>query len=256
MLTREETEGYDWGGNPEKVDFGVLFSCRLELLKKAYERFAPTEEYHRFLEKNRDWLEDYGLFMALKKKASYASWQYWPEPVRMRQKEAIARSREQLKEEIHFHWFLQYEFFTQWQKLRAYAHKNGISIIGDVPIYVPLDSTDVWADPQEFDLDEQGNPVEVAGVPPDAFTADGQLWGNPLYRWENMEKTGYRWWIRRLKAASHMYDVVRLDHFRGFESYWAVPAGNKTAAAGHWKKGPGKSFISAVRKALPELRCP
>jgi len=171
----------------------------------------------------------------------------------MRFPEVIADCRRELSDTIRFQQFLQYLFFRQWKALRSYANEKGIRIIGDVPIYVPLDSADVWAEPQLFQLDASCRPKRVAGCPPDSFSADGQLWGNPLYDWDKMKKTGYQWWIRRLSAAARMYDVVRFDHFRGFESYWSIPAGDKTAAFGRWEKGPGMDFIDAVRTALPEL---
>jgi 4-alpha-glucanotransferase len=194
------------------------------LLRLAYERFVPDQDFQAFVVGNADWLEDYALFMTMKEKYRGASWQNWSVSLMKRIPEVLRGYCEELQDSIRFQYFLQYEFFRQWTALRRYANERGVKIIGDVPIYVPLDSVDVWANPTLFQLDGNGYPTAVAGCPPDSFTADGQLWGNPLYNWELMKETGFAWWIRRLSAAAKMYDVVRLDHFRGFESYWAVPA--------------------------------
>ena len=253
LLTWEEAEAVTWSTDETRVDYGCLYNHRTGLLKLAFARFTPDEAFDKFVSDNAGWLEDYALFMTLKADFGGRDWQSWPEELKLRRPEALARCREERKEEISFQYFLQYVFFCQWEALRAYANGKGIRIIGDVPIYVPLDSADVWASPGLFQLDEDCRPRMVAGCPPDSFTADGQLWGNPLYDWDKHKATGYAWWIRRLSAAARMYDVVRLDHFRGFESYWAVPAGDKTAAGGSWKIGPGMDFIRAVQAALPTL---
>jgi len=253
LLTQEEVEGVTWGTNAARVDYGCLYENRTKLLHLAYRRFIPDADFVSFVRENEDWLEDYGLFMALKEKFRGKPWQNWSLSLMMRFPEVIADCRRELSDTIRFQQFLQYLFFRQWKALRSYANEKGIRIIGDVPIYVPLDSADVWAEPQLFQLDASCRPKRVAGCPPDSFSADGQLWGNPLYDWDKMKKTGYQWWIRRLSAAARMYDVVRFDHFRGFESYWSIPAGDKTAAFGRWEKGPGMDFIDAVRTALPEL---
>lgn len=255
LLKQEEADALPWGSDMTRVDYGCLYSNRLNLLRLAYERFTPDEAFHDFVSENADWLEDYALFMVLKAKFQGRGWQAWSMSLMLRIPEIIDSCRKDYRSAIEFHYFLQFKFFQQWAALRSYAAQKGIRIIGDVPIYVPLDSADVWSNPQLFQLDNTGRPTAVAGCPPDSFTADGQLWGNPLYNWENMKKTGYHWWIRRLQAASRMYDVVRLDHFRGFESYWSVPAGDKTAAGGTWKKGPGMDFIRAIQNALPNLVC-
>ena len=253
LLTREELESTNWGESETRVDYGCLYNNRSKLLKIAFDRFAADGAFLGFVEENAWWLEDFGLFMALKEKFRGQPWQKWSVSLMMRLPEIMASYRKELAAEIRFQYFQQYLFFRQWKALRSYANEKGIRIIGDVPIYVPLDSADVWANPQLFQLDSACRPKLVAGCPPDSFTAEGQLWGNPLYDWERMRETGYGWWIRRLRAAAKMYDVVRLDHFRGFESYWAVPAGDKTAAGGSWKQGPGADFIGAVKEALPEL---
>ncbi len=242
-----------WGPDPGRVDYGTLYVQRMALLRKAFRWFRPDGDYEAFLTESSHWLPDYALFMALKQENGGKSWLEWPEPLKNHEEAALEEKRTELAEEIRFHCYLQYNFDRQWKDLRSYANRRGIRIIGDVPIYVPLDSADVWAAPELFQLDSQRRPEVVAGVPPDAFTDDGQLWGNPIYNWKRLRNTGYAWWIRRLKAAARMYDVVRLDHFRGFESYWEVPAGDTTARNGRWVKGPGMDFVRAIRSALPDL---
>lgn len=253
LLRQEEYRPLTWYRDPGRVDFGIQYRQRRQILELACNRFRPEEDYETFLRQNRDWLEDYGLFMALKEAFHGAPWQDWPGEFRDHSSPQVAQKRRDLTKEIAFQYFLQYQFHHQWKALRAYANSKGIRIIGDVPIYVPLDSADVWARPRLYQLDENHRPKVVAGCPPDAFTADGQKWGNPIYDWKAMADTDYAWWLRRLKAASEMYDVVRLDHFRGFESYWAIPAGDKTARYGKWEKGPGTDFIRTVKKELPEM---
>lgn len=253
LLLHEEWAGLQWGDDPCRVDFGAQYRQRRQVLEKAAERFAPGEDYDAFLRENRDWLRDYALFMAIKEERGGAPWLSWPEGERLHEQAALAAAEKRLAPEIRCQYFIQYQFARQWRALRSYARSKGIRIVGDVPIYVPLDSADVWASPQFFRLGEDRRPTWVAGCPPDAFTADGQLWGNPLYDWDALAADGYRWWIRRLRAAAERFDVARLDHFRGFESYWAVPAGDATARGGHWVKGPGLPFIRAIRQALPEL---
>ena len=254
LLKPEEISAVVWGTDPERVDYGRLYDHRAEVLKLACSRFRPEEAFEAFVKENAAWLEDYSLFMALKAEMGGIPWLQWPEDLKCHREEALAEKREALREEIFFQYFLQYQFDRQWKRLRSYARVKGIRIIGDVPIYVPLDSADVWAVPELFQLDESRRPEVVAGCPPDAFTEDGQLWGNPIYDWQKMADTGYGWWIKRLTAAAGMYDVVRFDHFRGFESYWAVPAGDTTARNGRWVKGPGMDFIRAIQQALPELQ--
>lgn len=253
LLKRTEIKNIPWGSNPGRVDFGAMYRYRLEVLKLAFRRFTPDEEFHNFVKENEGWLEEYALFMALKERYAGLCWLDWPEELRLRDEEALAKQREALAESVGLHYFLQYIFFRQWNALRDYANKKGIRIIGDIPIYVPLDSADVWANPDLFQLDESRRPIKVAGCPPDGFTEDGQLWGNPLYDWEKMAATGYGWWIRRLGCAGKLYDVIRIDHFRGFESYWAVPYGDKTARNGTWEKGPGMDFFRMVREQFPSL---
>ena len=252
LLLKEEVEAVDWG-NGDRVDYGLQYARRMKLLKTACGRFEDTAEFTEFVRENAEWLEDYSLFMALKEAFHGREWQRWSVSLLMRLRPVLEAYREDLSESIRFQEFLQFQFFRQWNRLRRYANENGVKIIGDVPIYVPMDSADVWANHTLFQLDASRRPKNVAGCPPDSFSADGQLWGNPLYDWAEMKRTGYHWWIKRLRAAGRMYDVVRFDHFRGFESYWSIPAGDKTAANGHWEPGPGMDFIRAVQTALPRL---
>ena len=253
LLLKEEADSVTWNWSETRVDYGCLYNERGKLLRKAYARFAEQDKLDAFIAKHALWLEDCTLFMALKERFGGQPWQTWPRELMLREADAIARAKQELAGEMRYHAFCQYLFFGQWEKLRRYANDNGLKIIGDVPIYVPMDSADVWARPDLFQLDEGCLPEVVAGCPPDSFSADGQLWGNPIYRWDRMKENGYRWWIRRLSAAAAMYDVVRFDHFRGFESYWSIPAGDTTAAGGHWELGPGLEFIRAIQAALPEL---
>ncbi len=253
LLKKAEIKSIPWGADPRRVDFGSIYRYRTEVLRLAFQRFTPDEDFRSFVERNESWLPDYALFMALKGSFQGAAWLDWPEEIRLRRPDALEARRKELEEEIGLHYFLQYKFSQQWDALRRYAKEKGIRIIGDIPIYVPLDSVDVWASPELFQLDENRRPVKVAGCPPDVFTADGQLWGNPVYDWEKMAETDYAWWIRRLSSAATLYDVIRIDHFRGFESYWAVPYGDKTARNGQWVKGPGMDFIHMVHREFPNL---
>ena len=253
LLEQAEVNAVSWSRDENRVDYGCLYENRTKLLHTAFERFRPDARFTAFVAENAYWMEDYALFMALKDAFHGRAWQNWSVSLLMRIPAVLETYRQDLKEQIEFQYFLQYKFFEQWKALRTYANERGIRIIGDVPIYVPLDSADVWANHHLFQLDQSRRPKMVAGCPPDSFSADGQLWGNPLYDWDKMKQTGFEWWIQRLKAASRMYDVVRLDHFRGFESYWAIPAGDATAANGCWKQGPGLAFIQAIQEALPNL---
>ncbi len=254
LLKSQEVDPISWSREENRVDFGILYSKRLEVLYKAFSRFTPGEDYEAFLEKNARWLPDYGLFMALKQTLG-GTWLNWPRELMLHEEKALCDMQKVLADQISFQYFLQYTFFRQWKALHAYASRQGIQIIGDVPIYVPLDSADVWAEPQFFQLDEDRRPTAVAGCPPDGFSADGQLWGNPLYNWQALHDSGYDWWLRRMRSAKNMYDVIRIDHFRGFESYWSIPAGDTHARNGHWCPGPGIAFLQALRTAMPELQC-
>lgn len=254
LLTREEIDAVDWGTDAGRVDYGFQYSVRFDLLYNAYlrGRDRDADALREFRDAN-PWVEEYALYMALKRSNSMQSWEHWPEEIRLRRPGAADTYATVLAEDTNFFIYLQFLFFRQWNRLRDYVHGLGIRIIGDLPIYVPYDSCDVWANPQLFQLDEGGLPTGVAGVPPDYFSEDGQLWGNPLYNWDAMRADGYRWWMQRIAAAGRLFDVIRIDHFRGLESYWSVPYGDVNARRGHWVKGPGQDFIDAVHRSFPEL---
>ena len=254
LLKKEEVEAVTWCQKETKVDFGVLYENRLKLLRIAYERHGESQDFAWFRAKNDSWLPDFAAYMILKDKYGNKPWYQWPEPSRSRSCSVVQEAVDfRGYAGFQFACFVQYLFFKQWNALREYAHSKGIRIIGDVPIYVPMDSVEVWTHPELFQLDQNLIPTAVAGCPPDAFTEDGQLWGNPIYDWEKMADDGFKWWIRRLEAAGKLYDAVRIDHFRGLESYWSVPYGDTTARNGKWVKGPGKAFVEAIRQALPNL---
>ena len=254
LLTREEIDAVDWGTDAGRVDYGFQYSVRFDLLYNAYlrGRDRDADALREFRDAN-PWVEEYALYMALKRSNSMQSWEHWPEEIRLRRPGAADTYATVLAEDTNFFIYLQFLFFRQWNRLRDYVHGLGIRIIGDLPIYVPYDSCDVWANPRLFQLDEGGLPTGVAGVPPDYFSEDGQLWGNPLYNWDAMRADGYRWWMQRIAAAGRLFDVIRIDHFRGLESYWSVPYGDVNARRGHWVKGPGQDFIDAVHRRFPEL---
>ncbi len=235
-----------------KVEYGRIFNTRYSLLRRAFSRFTVTDEYISFCKKNASWLEDYSLFMALKVKYDYRPWTDWkPEH------KAVTSARKKRSEyavECSFWSWLQYEFSCQWSALLDYAHKKGISIIGDMPIYVAHDSVDVWSAPNQFLLDEDYMPTIVAGCPPDAYSKDGQLWGNPIYNWSRMKEEGFKWWIERVRRSLELYDLLRIDHFRGFASFYSIPFGDKTAKNGKWKDAPGEQLFSAIRNALPNAK--
>lgn len=254
LLKKEELEEFHFGDNPERIDYKALFDNRFRMLRLAADRFPEEDpDFLAFQKSNADWLEDYALFMALKEEHNMVSFQEWPDELRLRKFSALRSARVRLAKEIRFWKITQYLFFSQWRSLKAYAHKQGVYIIGDLPIYVSPDSSDLWAHSELFQVDEDQRPTHVAGCPPDSFTAEGQLWGNPLYAWERHESTGFRWWIQRLASAAEVYDVVRIDHFRGFSGYYSVPAGSKNAVHGTWRKGPGIDFVTAVKEKLPNL---
>lgn len=256
LLAQDEVDAVPWGEDPARVDYAALYAGRAPLLRKAAARGLGRDrkQVEAFREANASWLDDYALFMSLKEHFGMVSWTEWPdEDARLRRPSALAKYRELLHDDIEYYVYVQYLFAKQWEALRSYAHAKGIKILGDLPIYVAMDSSDVWADPEVFQLDEKNVPYEVAGVPPDYFSADGQLWGNPLYDYEAMKQDGYAWWLRRIKGASKLYDALRIDHFRGFESYWAVPFGEKTARRGHWVKGPGMDLVGRLKTTFPEI---
>ena len=253
LLKEEDLTGIQWYDREDKVKFGLQYQHRLAVLRKAWQRFEDRAALERFCRENSSWLPDFALFMALKDENGGLPWYQWPDALKRREASAMQQAQTRLQGQIDFYCFVQYLFSKQWQSLRCYAHENGIRIVGDVPIYVPLDSADVWSNPELFLLDNDLNPEAVAGVPPDYFSEDGQLWGNPLYRWDVHKQQNYSWWLRRLTAAGTLYDVIRIDHFRAFEAYWSVPFGDETAKNGHWVKGPDMDFVNAVREQLPNL---
>lgn len=238
-----------------RVDFGALIPKKLDLLLKAFQHFQSNpgrlrEAFDYFCAQNAAWLDDFSLFMALKESNGGGAWNGWDASLRTRKKTALTKARKELAEDIMRHSFYQFLFFRQWEKLRAYAHEKEIQIVGDIPIFVAYDSADVWANPELFYLDKQGNPTVVAGVPPDLFSTTGQLWGNPLYNWEVHKKDGYTWWLSRVRAVLQTVDILRFDHFRGFAGYYEIPASHTTAEHGHWVPGPAKDFFRAVDKFL------
>ena len=251
LLTKKECDACDFGDNPLYVDYGRIYESRFTLLKKAFARFDAKEEgYEAFFKENAFWLEDYALFMAVKNSFDGVSFEEWEDDIRKRDPKAMQKYQEQYQEEIRFYVFLQYEFSKQWSALKAYANEKGIQIVGDIPIYVAFDSSDTWASPELFQFDDDLKPIAVAGCPPDAFSATGQLWGNPLYNWEYHKKTGYAWWMKRFKHCFQMYDIVRIDHFRGFDEYYSIPYGSETAENGEWQKGPGYELFDVMKKTL------
>lgn len=250
LLTEAECKAAGFN-NSDNIDYSELHRKRLPLLRKAFLRsnFADSRSFSVFVYEN-PWLDDYALFMAVKDCFGGIPLNEWESGIRMREADAVGKYREKLRDEISFYKFLQYLFFEQWRRLKNYANKSGISIIGDIPIYTALDSADVWANPQLFQLDENRLPKGVAGCPPDGFAPEGQLWGNPLYDWDYHRQTDYKWWLSRLRHCFTLYDVVRIDHFRGFDEYYSIPYGNKTAENGHWEKGPGVGLFKKTEKVL------
>lgn len=253
LLTKEECDACDFGDNPSYIDYEKIYNQRFPILKKAFARFVEDEEFREFVKENEFWLEDYSLYMAIKNSLNGISWSQWEDDLKCRDTQALEQKKQELANEVQFIRFQQYEFVKQWKKLKTYANEQGISIIGDIPIYVAFDSADAWANPELFQFDENSEPTAVAGCPPDAFSATGQLWGNPLYKWEYHAETGFAWWIQRLKYCFKLYDVVRVDHFRGFDEYYAIPYGNETAEFGAWQKGPGIDLFHAVKNALGDV---
>ena len=241
VLTKEECDEADFGTRPDDIDYEKMYQSRYPLLHKAYERSSISEnpDYQRFVSENNWWLSDYALFMALKDRFDGVPWNEWPQDIRLRYGYSMDYYRKELYFEIEFQQYMQFQFFKQWKALKAYVNEAGIRIIGDIPIYVAMDSADAWAHPELFQLDENNVPYAVAGCPPDGFSADGQLWGNPLYRWDYHRSTDYAWWMSRLYFCFQMYDVLRIDHFRGFDEYYSIPFGEASAVSGHWEKGPG-----------------
>ena len=257
LLDEADVKGADFGDDPRKVDYAKIFDARRPIMEKAVARFLKAEDlsdYESFVEENAAWLEVFAEYMAIKEHFDNLAWTEWPdEAIRRREAASLASYREKLADKLTYHRVTQYLFFKQWLRLKAYANEHHIEIVGDMPIYVAADSADVWAQPHFFKTDAVGKPTCVAGCPPDEFSETGQLWGNPIYDWEAMDKDGYAWWIERLRESFKIYDIVRIDHFRGFESYWEVPAGSETSASGKWVKGPDYKLFAAVKEALGDL---
>lgn len=258
LLKRGEYSHIDWGTDPRRVNYNKIYLNCFDVLRKAYERAKEKskekedEKFKEFKEENEFWLKDYALFMALKDKNGGKPWYEWRDGLSQRMPSRIEEETTLLKEQIGFYSYIQYIFFQQWQAVLDYAHKKGIRIIGDIPIYVALDSVEVWTKPELFQLQRKLTPKVVAGCPPDDFSPTGQLWGNPIYNWRYHSRTDFEWWRERFEAAKKFYDVIRIDHFRGFESYYAIPYGEKTAENGEWIKGPGKGFFNALKDCLDE----
>lgn len=254
-ITKDDCEQADMEGHPEYVDYERIYNGRYKVLKKAFSNSNITAdgEYQKFVSDNAAWLNDYALFMAVKDANDGKSFIEWDDDIKLRHPEAMAAYLEKYREEVEFYCFIQYEFFKQWSKLKRYANEKGIQIIGDIPIYVAYDSADVWTHPELFKLDETLQPVKVAGCPPDAFCEDGQLWGNPLYKWDYHKETGYKWWKDRIAACNKLYDMVRIDHFRGFDEYYAIPFGDETARNGQWEQGPGIDLFNELNKEFGEM---
>lgn len=266
LLTWDECNVIDFGSDPEKVDYGAMYENRYPVLQRAYERFkdgiegrtqngasAQREEYQTFLDRESYWLRDYALFMAIKSREGGRSWLEWEPQYAQRDPQALHAAEQELSDEMGFIFFQQYEFLRQWNKLHTYAQKKGVQIIGDIPFYVAMDSAATWSHRDIFQFDDQGRPVAVAGCAPDAFSKTGQLWGNPLYDWEKLAQSGYKWWINRIARNMEFYDVLRIDHFNGFAEYYSVPYGDETAENGTTQAGPGMNFFDALKAALGDI---
>ncbi|CUH92217.1 4-alpha-glucanotransferase [Herbinix luporum] len=256
LLKKEEIDAYLWQVSEDKVDYGLIYKSRFKILKTAYLRSSHKnkKEYLDFCKDNRYWLEDYCLYMAVKTHFDNHEWLLWDDDIKNRKPEAIEKYQDLLQDEINFWAFVQYKFYEQWNKLKAYTNSKGIQIIGDIPLYVAMDSADVWAHHEQFELDERKNPINVAGVPPDLFSEYGQRWGNPLYRWDVMEKDDFTWWRERMKASAALYDVIRIDHFIGMVNYYSIPAENETAVNGCWKEGPGRKLTDIIMESIGEAK--
>ena len=259
LLTEEDLKDVNFGGNEEYIDYGAIYNQKYPLLRKAYENFKANgnkelkEKLETFKTENSSWLNDYSLYISLKNHFNGLPWNEWEDDIRTRKEAAINKYKAELANEIEYHNFIQFLFFTQWNNVKKYANDNGIKIIGDIPIFVAVDSSDAWANPEIFLFDPELKPVKVAGVPPDYFSATGQLWGNPLYDWDKLKELNYKWWVDRVKANLSTCDIIRIDHFRGFDEYWAVPYGDKTAENGTWCPGPRMDLFNAIKNELGEL---
>ena len=257
ILNSADFENVDFGSDPENIDYGLIFNVRRPILEKVVKNFLKSEaiyEFKFFVEKNEKWLEPFAEYMAIKEHFNLVSWENWDKDIRYRDEAALKKYRLMLADEMNFHRITQFLFFKQWNELKLYANKNNVQIIGDMPIYVAGDSVEMWSTPQYFKVDSQKRPTVIAGTPPDNFSDDGQFWGNPIYDWEYMKRHDFAWWVTRMEESFKLYDVVRIDHFRGFESYWEVPADSKTSASGKWAKGPGIALFDAIKKSLGNVK--
>lgn len=255
LLKKDYYENIDFGEDCTKVDYHKIFHKKMPILKKAFINSKGKYESNikKFRENNKTWIEDYALYMGIKEKFNLKPFQEWDEKIKLRDEEVLEKYRKELENEIDYWIFLQYIFFKQWMDLKSYANNKGIKVIGDIPIYVAKDSADTWANSEVFVLDENKNPNVISGCPPDDFSATGQLWGNPIYRWDYLDNDGYDWWIERIRASRRIYDITRIDHFRGFESYWEVPVEEDTAINGKWVKGPGMKLFNKIKEELGEI---
>ncbi|MGN0383905.1 MAG: 4-alpha-glucanotransferase [Eubacterium sp.] len=256
LITREFVNAFDWGKDDSKVSYGIIYQNRFTVLKEAYRNsnYTDDEDYQSFEEENEFWLDDYALYMSCKCYFNNVSWQEWDDDIRRREPEAIDKYQKLLSQDIAFWKFLQYKFYQQWDKLKSYANEHGILIIGDIPIYVAMDSADVWSDTEQFQLDKDLKPEKVAGVPPDAFSELGQRWGNPLYDWQYMEKQNFFWWRKRMQSSARLYDVIRIDHFIGIVRYYTIPAKDDDARNGEYVKGPGMKLIRAINESIGDKK--
>lgn len=252
LLNQQEVDTYDWLNSEDEIDYDLVYNSRLKVLKYAFIRsnHMDKSEYQDFCNKNKYWLGDYCLYMSVKNHFGSKEWLLWDDDIKNRQPEAVRKYSDLLKSEIEFWSFVQFKFSEQWSRLKEYANSKGISIIGDIPLYVAMDSSDVWAHYEMFELDERKNPIHVAGVPPDVFSEDGQRWGNPLYLWDVMEEDGFSWWRERMKTSSKLYDVVRIDHFIGIVNYYSIPVDCPTASEGEWKMGPGEKLTDVIKDVI------
>lgn len=255
LLQKRECDSYDIGDDIRYIDYEKIYLSRFKLLRIAYERsnIGNKKEFKEFNGINAYWLDDYALYMAVKKHFNGVSWSKWNQDIKLRKSEAMKYYQKELAIEIEFYKYIQYVFTNQWRKLKKYANEKGIQIIGDIPIYVAFDSADTWSNPELFHLDKFKNPIAVAGCPPDAFASEGQLWGNPLYRWDYHKEHNFDWWLKRISYCFELYDVLRVDHFKGFDEYYSIPFGDTTAEFGHWEKGPGIEFFQKVKSQFGEI---
>ena len=259
LLSEEDLRDVFFVDNEEYIDYGAVYNQKYPLLRKAYENFKSSDNHEmrenleHFKRENASWLNDYSLYISLKNHFNGLPWNEWAHDIKNREHGAMEHYRNELADDIEYHNFIQFLFFKQWGDVKRYANENGIKIIGDIPIFVAADSSDAWANPEIFLFDEERKPVKVAGVPPDYFSATGQLWGNPLYNWQKLKETNYSWWVERVRANLSTCDIIRIDHFRGFEAYWAVPYGDDTAINGQWEPGPGIDLFNAIKSQLGEL---